>query len=90
MEIPDCILKKNITNQAKPVVYKEIQSKLGLDDNHMIDAFTLLGQSNNDHDEFYCDGVHLNSAGSALVGLLAYKQLRKASVIPYNYKQEFV
>jgi len=59
----------------------------------MIDGFNLfggVGGLEHTHDEFYCDGIHLNTAGSALLGVEVYKALRKSNVIPHNYKQAFI
>ena len=86
VERPGCELKKNQTNSAKPEVYKKIKEKLQLDGLHVIDGFNLFGGTEGGHDEYFCDGLHLNSAGSALLGVEVYKALRKAKVIPENYK----
>jgi hypothetical protein len=72
-----------------PSVYKKVKEGMGLDDLHLIDGFNLFGglnAINKTHDQYYCDGVHLNTAGSALLGLEVYTTLRKANIIPTNYK----
>ena len=71
-EKPGCQLKKKITTEALPEVNQQLKDKIKLNDNTMIDAFSMFGgveSLNHTHDEFYCDGVHLNSAGSNILGV---------------------
>lgn len=89
-ERPGCQLKKNLTTNAMDQVYKEISQKLHLSKTELIDAFNLFGgveSLHHSHDEFYCDGFHLNSAGSAMLGMEVFKALKKSKIIPNIYEE---